>query len=186
MDTKHGGIESDDSEYDTESGGPVAMVRRLEAATNAHDLDALVDCFAPDYENETPTHPARGFTGREQVRRNWQAIFGGVPDLQARVLRSVGSGDEVWTEWEMSGRRRDGVQHLMRGVIVFTVERGRAARARFYLEPVDAGSGDVNAAVAAAIGPAGAPVPTAPFTTAPFTTAPFTTAPSATTPSATS
>ena len=37
----------------------------------------------------------------------------------------------------MSGHRRDGAQHLMRGVVIFTVDAGRAARARFYLEPID-------------------------------------------------
>jgi SnoaL-like domain len=43
----------------------VAVVRRLQDATNAHDIDAMVACFAPDYRNETPVHPARSFTGRE-------------------------------------------------------------------------------------------------------------------------
>jgi ketosteroid isomerase-like protein len=132
--------------------GPAAMLHRLEAATNAHDLEGLTDCFTADYENETPAHPARGFSGRQQVHRNWQAIFAGVPDLQARVLRSVSTGNEVWSEWEMSGHRRDGAEHLMRGVIIFTVRQGRASRARFYLEPVDAADSDVNAAVVAAVG----------------------------------
>ena len=39
------------------------MVDRLVQATNDHDLEALVDCFAVDYVNETPAHPARGFRG---------------------------------------------------------------------------------------------------------------------------
>jgi hypothetical protein len=132
--------------------GPAAMLRRLEAATNAHDLEGLTDCFTADYENETPVHPARGFSGRQQVHRNWQTIFAGVPDLHARVLRSVSTGNEVWSEWEMSGHRRDGAQHLMRGVIIFTVSQGRAARAHFYLEPVDFSDSDVNAAVGVAAG----------------------------------
>jgi ketosteroid isomerase-like protein len=132
--------------------GPAAMLRRLEAATNAHDLEGLIDCFTADYENETPAHPARGFSGRQQVHQNWQTIFAGVPDLHARVLRSVSTGNEVWSEWEMSGHRRDGAEHLMRGVIIFTVSQGRASRARFYLEPVDAADSDVNAAVGAAVG----------------------------------
>jgi len=51
------------------------VVNRLLAATNAHDVDALVGCFAPDYVNETPAHPLRGFHGHEQVRSNWTAIF---------------------------------------------------------------------------------------------------------------
>jgi ketosteroid isomerase-like protein len=131
---------------------PSAVLRTLEQATDAHDLDALVDCFSPDYRNETPVHPARGFRGREQVRRNWQQIFAAVPDLRARVLRSTVAGATVWSEWEMSGTRRDGGEHLMRGVVVFEVADGRAESASFYLEPVDRGPGDVDAAVRATVG----------------------------------
>ena len=128
------------------------MLWRLVRATDEHDLEALVDCFAADYVNETPAHPARGFTGREQVRRNWSQIFTGVPDLRARVLRHVAEGDAVWSEWEMWGTRRDGAPHLMRGVIIFEVHDDRATAARFYLEPVDQAPTDVNDAVRAAVG----------------------------------
>jgi ketosteroid isomerase-like protein len=131
---------------------PLAMAYRLEAATNAHDLEALLDCFASDYVNETPAHPARGFTGREQVRVNWRTIFSGVPDVTASLLQATADGETVWSEWEMSGRRRDGVPHLARGVIIFTVHEGVATRARFYLEPVDTGDADAAAAVRAAVG----------------------------------
>jgi ketosteroid isomerase-like protein len=120
---------------------------RLQAATNAHDLDALVGCFAEHYRNEAPAHPARGFTGRAQVRANWQQIFGFVPDVRATVLRSTVDGDTVWSEWEMSGTRLDRTQHLMRGVMVFGVEAGLAVWARFYLEPVDELSTGVDEAV---------------------------------------
>jgi SnoaL-like domain len=37
------------------------VVARLIEAANAHDLDALTDCFAPDFVNETPAHPERNF-----------------------------------------------------------------------------------------------------------------------------
>jgi ketosteroid isomerase-like protein len=136
----------------TSDSDAMVMVRRLEAATNAHDLEAVVDCFADGYQNETPVHPARGFTGREQVRRNWEAIFAGVPDVRAVLTRGAVAGDLVWSEWEMSGRRRDGEAHLIRGVVIFKVADGRATSARFYLEPVDVSDGDVNAAVSAALG----------------------------------
>ncbi len=122
------------------------FVKRLVAATNAHDLEALVDCFAEDYVNETPAHPSRGFHGREQVRRNWSAIFAAVPDITVRVLATAVDGGVVWTEWEMSGTRGDGGPHLMRGVILFIVREDRAAAARFYLEPVETSSGDANSA----------------------------------------
>jgi hypothetical protein len=139
------------------SGDPLSMVQRLVDATNAHDLDALVSCFADDYRNETPAHPARGFRGTDQVRRNWAQLFAGIPDLAASVLASAADGSTVWTEWEMSGARRDGITHLMRGVIIFDVAHGKATRARFYLEPVEESSGDADAAIARAA--AGTPAP---------------------------
>ena len=118
----------------------VTMVERLRDATNAHDLDALADCFAESYRNETPVHPGRSFDGRSQVRTNWEQIFAGVPDVTAVVVRRVVAGDEIWSEWEMSGTRLDGTPHLMRGVVIFGVREERAAWARFYLEPVDSGA----------------------------------------------
>jgi ketosteroid isomerase-like protein len=124
-----------------------AMLQRLVQATNDHDLDALVDCFAPDYRNETPVHPARGFQGREQVRKNWEQIFAFVPDVTADIVRWSAEGDTVWSEWEMRGTRADGSAHLMRGVILFGVRDARASWARFYLEPVDESTGDVDDAV---------------------------------------
>ena len=92
---------------------PRDTVGRLVQATNDHDLDAIVECFAPDYVNETPVHPQRDFHGREQVRRNWTAILGGVPDITARVIAAALDGNRVWTEWEMSGTRRDGAPHAL-------------------------------------------------------------------------
>jgi ketosteroid isomerase-like protein len=128
-----------------------AMVARLARATNEHDLDALADCFAADYRNETPVHPARGFQGRAQVRRNWEQIFAFVPDITAEVVRSAVDGDTVWSEWEMRGTRRDGSAHRMRGVILFGVLDGRATWARFYLEPVDEDVSGVDEAVRQAV-----------------------------------
>jgi ketosteroid isomerase-like protein len=124
-----------------------AVVERLLQATNDHDVGALVACFADDYENETPVHPARGFRGREQVRRNWEQIFAFVPDLRAEVSRSAVEGEIAWTEWEMSGTRRDGTAHHMRGVVIFAIRDGAAQWARFYLEPVDLGADTVDDAV---------------------------------------
>jgi hypothetical protein len=120
---------------------------RLQQATNDHDLEALVDCFASGYRNETPTHPGRSFAGTEQVRSNWRQIFEFVPDVRSRVLSQAVDGSEVWSEWEMSGTRRDGTPHLMRGVIVFGLEGERAVSARFYLEPVEQAATTVDDAV---------------------------------------
>lgn len=127
-----------------------AMVERLRRAVNTHDLEALASCFAPEYRNETPAHPARSFVGRSQARRNWEQIFGAVPDITADV-RWIADAETVWSEWEMRGTRRDGSPHLMRGVVIFGVEGDEATWARFYLEPVQEGGDNVDEAVRRAV-----------------------------------
>jgi ketosteroid isomerase-like protein len=126
---------------------PAAVVRRLERATNEHDLEALVACFASDYRNETPAHPQRGFIGRDQVRANWSQIFAAIPDLTCQILGCAVDGATVWSEWEQRGTRPDGTPHLMRGVIIFGIADEVLAWARFYLEPVQAAAGTVDQAV---------------------------------------
>jgi len=61
---------------------PVAVLDRLRAAMNAHDLEAFVACFAPDHRSEQPAHPDRAFRGQEQVRANWGRVFAAVPDFR--------------------------------------------------------------------------------------------------------
>jgi ketosteroid isomerase-like protein len=132
--------------------GPAETVRRLLEAVNAHDLEAMVGCFAEDYVNVTPAHPQRGFSGRQQVRRNWAQLFAGVPDLSAELSGMAVDGDRVWTEWDISGTRRDGAAFAMRGVVIFGVTGDVIASARFYLEPVEETSGDVDAHTARVVG----------------------------------
>jgi ketosteroid isomerase-like protein len=131
----------------TEAHGAAALVERLLKATNEHDVEGVVACFAADYRNETPAHPERSFVGNDQVRKNWTQIFAAVPDVTAQVLRCTVDGETVWTEWEHRGTRPDGSPHVMRGVVIFGITDGRAAWARFYLEPVQEGAGNVDEAV---------------------------------------
>ena len=141
--------------HNVATGDTVGMLARLERATNAHDVNEVVACFAADYRNETPAHPERGFTGRDQVRGNWEQIFAAIPNITAKVLRSAVNGDEVWSEWEHRGTRRDGSAHLMRGVIIFGLNNELLTWARFYLEPVQEGGGNVDAAVCRQVGAEG-------------------------------
>jgi hypothetical protein len=123
------------------------LIERLRQAVNDHDLDTLADCFDPEFRNETPAHPGRGFSGREQVRANWARIFGGIPDIAATVLRTAVDGDAVWTEWEMGGTRVDGAAQTLRGVIIFGISGDHLSWCRFYLEPVDPGDEGIEATV---------------------------------------
>jgi hypothetical protein len=114
---------------------------------NERDLDRLGSCFAEDYRNETPAHPLRGFTGRQQVLTNWGAMFAGIADLSAELVDAARHGEDVWAELLMTGRRPDGSPHELAGVCIFRIWHGEIASARFYLEPVERASGDVDDAV---------------------------------------
>src|SRR6186997_1854961 len=78
-------------------------VERLKAAMNEHDLDAFLACLSVDYRSEQPVHPQRGFAGREQVEKNWSAMFEGIPDFHAELLSTATEGDTVWAEWRWTG-----------------------------------------------------------------------------------
>jgi hypothetical protein len=142
------------------------VIQVLHEAMTAHDLDALTACFAAGYRNETPVHPSRSFTGREQVQANWRRILGEVPDLVAVLVRwardPVQAEPAVWAEWEWTGHRMDGVPFRMRGVTVFGIGPDDAAPgpdvirwARFYMEPADPEEIGVAEAVRLAVGGVG-------------------------------
>jgi len=113
------------------------IIARLTAAMNSHDLDAMVALFHAEYDSRQPAHPARAFVGRAQVRANWQAMFAGVPDLRAELIRSVQDGETTWCEWAWSGTRGDAQPFEVRGVALFRVHDDLIIGATLYLEDVE-------------------------------------------------
>jgi ketosteroid isomerase-like protein len=135
---------------------PPPLLARIQQAINDHDLAGLTACFAQEYVNETPAHPAQGFTGRQQVERNWARILGSVPDLVAVLVRwAEGPDGAQWAEWDWRGVRADGQPLHMSGTTVLGTADGRpdvAVWARFYMEPVDEAGSDVDGAVPERVG----------------------------------
>lgn len=123
------------------------VVERLNAAMNAHDIEAFVACFDEDYDSEQPAHPDRAFRGRDQVRRNWSAIFDGVADFRSELMTAGATGAVEWSEWRWRGTQADGGALDMAGVIVCGVRDGRIRWARLYVEEVDREGEGIDAAV---------------------------------------
>jgi ketosteroid isomerase-like protein len=122
-----------------------AMNSRLLGAMNAHDLDAFVACFAPDYRSEQPAHPSRAFDGNDQVRENWTSVFAGVPDFNAELLSSAITEDGIeFGEWSWHGTHTDGSSFAMRGVTVMGIESDRIAWGRLYMEVVERDGADID------------------------------------------
>ena len=124
-----------------------SLLERLRDAMNSHDPEWVASLVTQDYESNQPAHPARGFRGREQVLANWSAVFEGVPDFAAELIAAVVDGETEWGEWVWRGRHADGSVFDMRGVVILIARDGLIARMRLYVEPVDEGDGDIDAAV---------------------------------------
>lgn len=113
------------------------VVDRLAAALNAHNLEAAVALFHEDYRSEQPAHPGLAFVGPAQVHANWEAIFAGIPDFHAELIRSVDDGDTTWSEWAWSGNRLDGGDFQLCGVTLLEVKNGQITAGRLYMQDVD-------------------------------------------------
>jgi ketosteroid isomerase-like protein len=126
---------------------PLSVLERMDRALNAHDIDAFLELFSPEYRSEQPAHPDREFGGREQVRENWGGTFQDVPDFHADLLRSAVSGDTAWSEWDWYGTRKDGSRLEMRGVVLLGVHETQIVWARLYMEFVEHGGAGIREAV---------------------------------------
>jgi ketosteroid isomerase-like protein len=133
--------EAPDERKEQDHGGPVS--ERLRKAMNAHDLEAHVACFLEDYRSEQPVHPARTFTGREQVRENWSKLYQSVPDFRAELLRLAVVGDTEWGEWIWRGTKEDGTPLEERGVTIVGIRDSRIAWGRLYLEETEREGADI-------------------------------------------
>lgn len=114
------------------------VISRFIEAINQHDAEAVAACFAADYRDESPTHPARAFGGRDYVLRNWSEVLRAVPDFAAELRLCLADDGVTMNELRFHGRRDDGTRLDLRGVNVFGIRDGEIAWGRIYLEPVEA------------------------------------------------
>jgi ketosteroid isomerase-like protein len=128
-------------------GDPRAVMQRLTAAQNAHDLEGLLRCFAADYRSEQPLFPARTFQGVDQVRANWSTLLDAIPDFRAELVRSAADGDTVFAEIHWTGTKADGTLLEERGVIIAGIRDERLAWALLYVDEVDREGADIDAVV---------------------------------------
>ncbi len=108
----------------------------MEAAINAHNIDAFMNCFTPDFVGEHPVHPERNLIGAAQVRKNWTALFAQVPDIQAKLITYTIADELGWSEWQWQGNYTNGTKLDMRGVVVVGLRATTIAWARLYMEAV--------------------------------------------------
>lgn len=128
-------------------GHPLAVIERVTAAQNEHDLEAMLAWFHEDYRSEQPLFPARTFQGADQVRANWGAVLAAIPDFHAETVSAAVEGDTVFAEVHWTGTKSDGTPLDERGVLIMGVRDGRIAWGRLYVDEVERESADIDAAV---------------------------------------
>jgi ketosteroid isomerase-like protein len=128
-------------------GDPRALMERLTAAQNAHDLEGMLACFHDDYRSEQPLFPARTFQGADQVRANWSAVLEAIPDFQSEIIRSAVVGDTIFQEVHWTGTKADGARLDERGVLIMGVRDDRIEWGRLYVDEVEREGADIDAAV---------------------------------------
>jgi ketosteroid isomerase-like protein len=126
---------------------PRAVLERLTAAQNAHNLEAMLGCFHEGYRSEQPLFPARTFQGIDQVRANWSALLEAVPDFHAQIVRSAVNGDTVFVEIHWTGTKADGTPLEERGVMIVGIREDRIAWGRLYVDEVEREGADIDAVV---------------------------------------
>ena len=131
----------------SEQGRGKAVTERLLEAMNAHDLEAQLGLFNEDYRSEQPAHPARTFSGREQVRDNWSKLYESILDFRAELLRLAVVGEEEWAEWIWRGTKEDGTPLESRGVTIMGIRDGQITWGRLYLEETEREGADINETV---------------------------------------
>jgi ketosteroid isomerase-like protein len=128
-------------------GEPRAVIDRLTAAQNAHDLEAMVALFHDDYVSEQPAFPARAFRGVAQVRKNWGTLLASIPDFRAEILRSADDGETIFVEVHWTGTKADGSPLDERGVVIIGVRDDRIAWGRLFVDAVDSEGEDIDRVV---------------------------------------
>src|SRR5688572_6352518 len=110
-----------------------ALLFKLRDAFNAHNIDAILECFDEKYSSEQPIHPNRIFQGKDQVKMNWTSNFSEMPDFSVKLLRYAINSNEIWAEWEWQGTRQNKSRLFMRGVNIMKVENGKVIHGRYYM-----------------------------------------------------
>jgi steroid delta-isomerase-like uncharacterized protein len=111
-----------------------ALIAEVFAGWNAHDLDRVLACYAPDFvgiDSGEATHRQ----GTAQVRKMVRRWFRAFPDLRLVCDSLIVQGDRVACEWAITGTHRGPFMRIpathrpisLRGVSLLTIVDGRIA-----------------------------------------------------------
>jgi ketosteroid isomerase-like protein len=118
----------------------VAMLERMLAAFNAHDLDAIMQFFAEDCQLFMPRGKepwGTRYAGKAAVREGLGTRFAGLPDVHYGEDRHWVAGDLGASTWLLTGTTRSGEQIKVRGVDLLELHDGKVITKDSYWKTVE-------------------------------------------------
>lgn len=114
---------------------PTTVINQLMTAWNAHDLDALVALYTPDYEGIDVARPMP-YQGVEGARASLEHYLQAFPDLQFTPEDILIQGDCAVLVWKAEGTHQGVLMNIpvthrkvaVKGVSVLTLYEGKIAR----------------------------------------------------------
>lgn len=108
----------------------IALLEKFSAAWNAHDIETLMDCMAPDncvfYTAAGAGDRGAEFRGPEAVRAAFKAVWEKFPDAKWNNPKHFVSGSRGSSEWLFTGTSADGKEKsVANGVDLFEFENGK-------------------------------------------------------------
>jgi ketosteroid isomerase-like protein len=110
------------------------------AAFNAHDLDAIMECFADDCEFYMPRGPepfGTRYAGKAAVRAGLATRFTGIPDVHYGDDRHWLAGDLGVSTWLLTGTTKTGEPVCVRGVDLLEFSAGKITKKDSYWKIVE-------------------------------------------------
>jgi uncharacterized protein (TIGR02246 family) len=119
----------------TRSAEIVELVRKAEAAVNAHDVEGFLALMTDDVVWEA-TAPPDGdrFEGKASVRAAGEGFFSSSPNAQFETEEIVALGDRAVTRWTYRWVDQDGKAGHVRGVDVCRFRDGQIAEILSYVK----------------------------------------------------
>lgn len=117
------------------------LIERCDAF-NAHDIDAILACFASDCVLEMPRGSSpwgTRFTGKEEVRRGLAGRFAGLPDVHyADAQHFVDEAAQTgMSKWTVSGTTPEGKHVRANGCDFYTFRDGLVVKKDSYWKIVE-------------------------------------------------
>jgi ketosteroid isomerase-like protein len=115
-------------------------LKRVLAAFNQHDPDAIMSFFAEDCVLHMPKGPAasgKRAVGKDAVRSLLATRFEGIPDVHYGDDRHFVVGDRGVSEWLLTGTTRSGERIEVRGCDLFEFRGDKISRKDSYWKIVE-------------------------------------------------